>query len=249
VPESARDELYGLDRTAFTASRNDLAKRLKAEGRADEAAQVARLRKPPLTVWALNRVARHQEGLIEAVLRSGALLRDATSQTLRGDRSGLVTAQAQTRRAVEAAVDAATLYLAAEGHTAGEVARRKMTETLRAAAVDEVVADQVARGVLDGEKESIGFDVLPVGSSGEGTRARRSVDTRKETSSAARRHAALRKRLMTERAELQDKADRARQAADDAAAKAAHLSVLADDADEKLLEVQRRLEELGEDPA
>ncbi|MFP5299542.1 MAG: ATP-binding cassette domain-containing protein, partial [Actinomycetota bacterium] len=42
-------ELYGVDPDAFVDARNRLAKELRAGGRRDEAARVAKLRKPPPT--------------------------------------------------------------------------------------------------------------------------------------------------------------------------------------------------------
>jgi hypothetical protein len=246
VPESAgTDELYGIDPSEFTARRNALVKELKADGRPEEAAQVARLRRPPLTAWALNVVARDQTDLIDAVLQAGRELRDAMGQTLRGDRSGLSAAQAQERTAIEAAVDAAAQHLALANHPASDEAKRRMTETLRSATADEAVADLVARGTLDADKESVGFDVFAAPSDEKRpTDSYRSTKKPQQRSSADKRRAALRRRLEAEREELREKARRAHSAADKAHAQAAHLADLAEAAETRLAEAQQRLEEL-----
>lgn len=248
MTESAgADELYRVDPPEFTSRRNALVKELKAQGRPDEAAQVALLRKPPLTAWALNVVARDQKDLIDAVLQSGRELRDAMTQTLQGDRSGLAAAQARERTTIETAVDAAAQRLAMASHPASDAAKRKMTETLRSATTDEAVADLVARGVLDADKESIGFDVFPVPSGGTRTTGSpRSTRKTQQSSAAAKRGAAVRRRVEAEIEELREKARRARSAADEARAKAVHMSELADAAGTRLTEAQQRLKELGD---
>ena len=248
MPESAgTDELYEVDPSEFTGRRNALVKELKADGRPDEAAQVALLRRPPLTAWALNVVARDQKDLIDAVLQSGRELRDAMTQMLRGDRSGLAAAQARERTTIETAVDAAAQRLSMASHPASDEAKRRMTETLRSATTDEAVADLVARGVLDADKESIGFDVFPVPSA-ETRKARSVRSTRKtqQSSAAATRDAAVRRRLQTEIEELREKARRAQSAADEARSKAVHMSEVADAAATRLAEAQHRLEALGD---
>ena len=149
--------LYALEPGAFTAARNDLAKRLRAAGDKAEAALVAKLRRPPPTAWALNSVARQRPGVIDAVLDAGAGLRAATEDALAGDASALRTAQAWERRAVDAAVAAGAEYLSAAGHGAGDAPRQRMAGTLRAAMVDEAVAASLRQGVLDDDREAPGF--------------------------------------------------------------------------------------------
>ena len=53
----AADELYALAPGDFTSERDALAKRLRGDGRRDEAMAVKALRKPTTPVWALNQVA------------------------------------------------------------------------------------------------------------------------------------------------------------------------------------------------
>lgn len=168
-----RRALYGLEPSGFTAARNDLSKRLNAAGDKDTAALVAKLRKPPVTAWALNAVARRLPGVLDAVLDAGAGLRAATENALAGDASGLRTAQAWERRAVDAAVTTAAEVLADAGHGATDAARQRMAGTLRAAMVDTEVAAALRAGVLDDDREAPGFGLDAFSTASAGSAAAR----------------------------------------------------------------------------
>lgn len=167
VPPEGRD-LYALDPGEFTAARNALVKELRAAGRRDEAAGVAKLRRPPVTAWALNRVARDRPDLLEAVLDAGRGLRAATEQALEGDASALRPAQAAERRAVDAVTATASSQLETTGKAGGDTARQRMAATLRAAVVDPTVAEPLLAGALDADHEAPGFGLesFPVPATG-----------------------------------------------------------------------------------
>jgi hypothetical protein len=164
APASEAD-LYQLEPGQFTAARNALAKQIKAEGQGDEAARIGKLRRLPVTVWALNQVARLEPELIEDVLATGDRLRSAMQQAVDGDASGLRDAQGAQRRAVDAAVAAAAARLVTAGHPDSETAKQRMGATMGAAVVDDDVADQLRRGLLDGDRSAPGFglDILVLG--------------------------------------------------------------------------------------
>ncbi|MGQ0520909.1 MAG: hypothetical protein ACT4PX_07155 [Actinomycetota bacterium] len=156
VPDRARD-LYSLQPEEFTAARDALVRELRAGKQREEAAVVARLRRPPATAWALNLVARDRPALVETVLDAGRDLRAATEQALRGDASGLRPAQAAERKAVDAVTAAASSQLEAAGKAGGDAARQRMAATLRAAVVDPAVAGPLLAGVLDADHQAPGF--------------------------------------------------------------------------------------------
>ena len=56
--EDEVDRLYGLPLEEFTPARNELAKRLRKDGRKAEAARVGELAKPSLALWTVNQLAR-----------------------------------------------------------------------------------------------------------------------------------------------------------------------------------------------
>jgi hypothetical protein len=162
VPEAIEsvEGLYGVEPAAFTAARDALAKRLRTAGDKEEAAKVKALRRPPLTVWALNRVARDAPDVIAGVLDAGAALRQATQAALAGDAGQLRDAQARERRAINAANDAASAMLAASGHAPTDASRQTMERTLRAAIVDEDVAARLRSGTVQSDEAAFGFGTL-----------------------------------------------------------------------------------------
>jgi hypothetical protein len=165
-PAPAREaDLYQVEPGQFTAARNALAKQLKAEGQRDEATRIGKLRRPPVTAWALNQVARLQPDLIGDVLETGGRLRAAMQKAVDGDASGLRDAQGAQRRAADAAVAAAAARLEAAGHPANDAARQRIGATVGAAVVDDTVAEELRSGVLDGDRSAPGFglDSLTLG--------------------------------------------------------------------------------------
>ena len=143
----AIDALYALDPSDFTAARNALVKQLKAEKRKDDAAVVAALRRPSSAAWALNQVAREVPALVTAALDAGARLSEASS----GDPAAFRAATADERVAVAALVKAAARKLGS-GPTPGALAA-----TVHAAELDDAVADQLRRGVLDTDHQRTGL--------------------------------------------------------------------------------------------
>jgi hypothetical protein len=150
------EELYALPPDEFTAARNALAKELKAAGEKDAAAEVSRLRRPSVGAWALNQVARQHLDLIEAALDAGAELRAASEAAAAGDAgdaAGLREATATERAAGQAVVKAARPHLGARADALAPA----LLSTLRVAALDETIADELRRGTLAAEHETAGF--------------------------------------------------------------------------------------------
>jgi len=113
------DDLADVPPEEFVAARDELVKRLKAEGKADQAAEVKRLRKPTVTQWIAEQVRRHSSDDID-VLRS-TLSDMATAQEAAitsGDRDALRTATAKRREAVKAVGRAVEQTLARNGRPA-----------------------------------------------------------------------------------------------------------------------------------
>ena len=83
VPETDDDigRLFTVRPADFVAERNAIVKKLKAAGRRDDAATVARLPRPTLSVWAVNQIARQELPLLRR-------LADATAALQGGDRNG-----------------------------------------------------------------------------------------------------------------------------------------------------------------
>src|ERR1043165_2209472 len=86
------DRLYGLPLDEFVGARDELAKQLRGEDRREEAEQVKALRKPPVAVWLVNRIARERELDVRRLLDSAEALRKAqaagSEEFAEGRRSG-----------------------------------------------------------------------------------------------------------------------------------------------------------------
>ena len=111
-------------RSEFVAERKRLEKSLRDEGRAEEAAEVAKLRKPSQPVFLANRLARWQPDLVAQLIDDGEQLAAAHEA---GDPEKLRTAQ----RDLASRVDA--LVRIAPGDVSGAIEQRLAT-LLRAAA-------------------------------------------------------------------------------------------------------------------
>src|SRR5256885_2879192 len=87
----------------FVAARDALAKQLKADGKATEAAEVKKLRKPTVTRWVADQVRRHHAEDVEAVRAALSDVAAAQENAItRGDRGALAEATAQPRDAMTA---------------------------------------------------------------------------------------------------------------------------------------------------
>ena len=102
---TAADELYGLPLAEFTKARDELARRLRKEGKGDEADAVKALRKPTAAAWALNQLSRQRPKDIKALLATGKRLRKAHEALIGGgDRSALQKASAEERELIDSLV-------------------------------------------------------------------------------------------------------------------------------------------------
>jgi hypothetical protein len=232
-PTDEARALYGLAPEEFTAARDALVRRLKKEGRADEAAAVAKMRRPSRTAWALDQLARREPALVAEVLRAGKRLRDTMAAS--EGRAVLDTAQADERRALSDAVTRALELLTDARATTGDTAAVQMAETLRAAILDPDVESRLVAGTLDSDVSAPGFDVLAArpaeGQAVVGAGAGSS--SRSDRAGAAKEQ----RRLQALRQRREREARQARGRADDAVAKA-------EAAEDKAHELRRRAEEL-----
>ena len=152
------DELYGLAPGDFTSERNELAKRLRKDGRPDDAKAIKGLRKPTTPAWALNQVARRQERDVKALLQAGKKLRAAHEALLGGgDRKGLRSASDRERELVARLVREAVAIADDEGVATTAAFRERVESTLRAAATDEELAAELQAGRLTREREAVGL--------------------------------------------------------------------------------------------
>jgi DNA repair exonuclease SbcCD ATPase subunit len=143
--DGALDELYGVDPSEFVATRKALVARLRADGRTDDARQLAAARRPTRAAWALNQLARRAPSVLDALVEAARDLQAAQADALARDRDRLREATRAYRAALVRAADVAS---AALGESPGESVRAQIADTLQAAATDEETAALLRHGRL-----------------------------------------------------------------------------------------------------
>ena len=152
------DRLYALPPAEFTSARDELAKRLRAEQRREQADEVKRLRKPTVTVWLVNRLARERELEVQRLLRAGEALAQAQVEAAGGQSEGFRQARQDEQLALERLAEAAREIAAREGIAAAAVDRAG--QTVRAASLTGEGRELLKRGRLSEELEAPGFEAL-----------------------------------------------------------------------------------------
>lgn len=153
-PAADVERLYGLDLDDFIPSRDATVRRMRGEGRKEEADLVKALRKPSNPAWIVNRLARSEPGVVADLLAAGARLRDV--QLGGGNGRDLREAIEGERRALDRAMRNAE-EIATHAKLASRATLDRVRETLHLAALDREVGAEVERGVLVKEGRASGF--------------------------------------------------------------------------------------------
>ena len=144
--EAALNELYGEAPEEFVAERKRLAKELKTDGRADDADNIAKVRKPTVAAWALNQLARGSRREIDLLLDSGHRMRTAQAGVLRGEaRETFEQAQRTERETIAHLVREAERLLSERGNASSTVLEQ-IAASLHAGAVSEQGREVLAAG-------------------------------------------------------------------------------------------------------
>jgi hypothetical protein len=156
------DDLYGLPLDAFVPERDALAKRLRSEGRREEAAEMKGLRKPSVAAWGVNQAVRSQPKAARELWDAGDALIAAQGALLagRGDAAGLRAGVERERSALGELVEAARGLLTTTGRDLGDSTIDRVRETLHAAAIDRDAREQVAPGRVTREMAHAGLGGL-----------------------------------------------------------------------------------------
>ncbi len=161
------ERLHALPPAAFTAARNQLAARLKQEGRREAAAEVKALPRPTPSAWAVTRLLRLEPARFQALLAAGKLARQAQRQVLGGGAGPAVAAAARLREAlrearalVEELRRRGLALLAAGGRSAAAPIAERLGADLQALAFTAGAESAIARGWLEQDLDAPGFEVL-----------------------------------------------------------------------------------------
>ena len=151
------DELYGLLPEEFTAARTAAVKTARDAGDRALATSLQSLRRPTVSAWSVNLLARQRRELVDQVVALGGSLREAQAM-LRGE--ALRDLTKQRRQLVAAVTQEVRSLAAAEGQKLSDAAVRQVEETLQAAMADPTAAEAVRSGLLAQPLASTGLESL-----------------------------------------------------------------------------------------
>jgi BMFP domain-containing protein YqiC len=143
--EQVADELYALAPAAFTAARDEQAGQARASGDAGLAGEIRKLRRPTVSAWLVNLLAREDGGQVDDLLELGQSLREA-QQALDGER--LRELSARRRQLITALTQEVQRLAEQAGQAVSAQVEREVRDTLEAALADPGVADAVRSGRL-----------------------------------------------------------------------------------------------------
>jgi hypothetical protein len=234
VANSRVDGLYGLPREEFTSARNALVRELRSSGRKDEAEEVRALKKPSVSAWAVNQLARQHPQQVAELVKAGDGLRKAQRDVLAGKKGADVRAASRVQHELaDGLVDAAREILETTGIRATQSTAQRISGTLRAASSEPAAAKLLRKGRLSEDVESVGFGpLLHVAPQRKG-RSRPQRDRTRE------RAAAQKKRKREAVAQARGEATAARKAADQAERDAKRARERAEAAERRVASLER----------
>jgi hypothetical protein len=149
-------DLYGLPLEEFTKARDELAKELRRAGKKEAADEVKALRKPSVSAWTVNQLARRRPQDIRALVAAGDELRKAQRAAVGGrGPDALRDASRAHRDRLDELTTAARDEFGASGATL-----QRVVQTLRSASVDKESAKALRAGTLAADVEQAGFGAL-----------------------------------------------------------------------------------------
>jgi hypothetical protein len=258
--EEAADALYAAPAADFIATRNELAKQLKADGDQLGSTRLKAMRKPTVAAWVANLVARSLPDELDDLLALGDEFREATAD-LDGDRLRDLTPK--RHQLLDKLSKEAARLASDEGQKVSADVGQKLRETLDAALIDPAAGDALREGRLSSALRHVGFGV--VDENGEPSNVTPLTDERRQAARERRKaqqaeadkeSAATRgKREAAEReAEEREAAEKAKAkqafedavtAAQEAEATVEDLDNQLDDAREALAQAQELVKRLG----
>src|SRR4051812_46615888 len=140
----------------FVQARNALSRKLRDEGKAEEARRVASLRRPSVPLWIVNQLGKRARRDVEELIASTRQARSAQIHRQSGD---------VLREAMRAQRDALHRLLGAAAETAKGIGlaltleqERRVQDTVQTAAA--TAPEALAEGTLEQELSAAGFETL-----------------------------------------------------------------------------------------
>lgn len=138
-------ELYGVPPARFVAMRTERARQARDAGNKPLATEIAALRRPTVSAWALNLLTRAAPADLTALLQLADALRDAQRRLAADQLRALST---QRQQVITTVVRRITDLAAAAGQRLSDTVQREVGTTLQAALADPDVAEQLRTGTL-----------------------------------------------------------------------------------------------------
>jgi hypothetical protein len=148
------DELYGIDPATFVARRTELVKQARSSGDKALATQIGALRRPTVSAWYLNLLARSGAPELDALIDLGATMREAQSRL---DMAGVASLTPERQQRESEVLRRLHSLLSSRGITPSPAAWDEVSGTLSAVAADASAADAVRSGCLARALEYAGF--------------------------------------------------------------------------------------------
>ena len=150
------EKLLAVAPEDFVEERKRLVRKLRDEGRGDDARAVAQVKKPTPVVLAVNRAARDRPQAAKDAAQAAELLGRAQLSGKADDYRKLLSEMEQASALV---ADVAVANLS-RGKSASEAMRRRVHDHLRGALANEETREQLVRGALADEVATSGFDAF-----------------------------------------------------------------------------------------
>ncbi|HKY46396.1 MAG TPA: hypothetical protein VJQ79_00300 [Acidimicrobiia bacterium] len=152
--ESQLDDLYAAPLDQFVKVRNEIAARLKKDGDDEAAARVAALKKPSVSAWTVNQLARSGSLDLQRLIKAGEALERAQSRAMSGeDSSGFEEARRDEAAAISLLRNAAREVLGAPSPAVLD----RIVSTLRAGVPTPEGRTLLKLGRLTEDLEPTGF--------------------------------------------------------------------------------------------
>ncbi len=173
--DSELDDLYEAPLDQFVKVRNEIAGRLKKDGDEAAAARVAALKKPSVSAWAVNQLARTGSLDLQRLIKAGEALEQAQRRAMSGEDS---TGFEEARRDETAAISLLRTAAKQVVPSAAPAVLDRIVSTLRAGVATPEGRGLLKQGRLAEDLEPTGFGSfagLSVATSSRGSTPRKAA--------------------------------------------------------------------------
>ena len=153
IPSDILERVFDSPLDEFTSTRDAIVKELKSQGNGDVAAEVKSLRKPTVSAWAVNQLARGEADDIRRLFE----IRDEMASA--GNAASLRKGVDERKKLLVTLVARAEKILTEAGHAPTATTTERITQTLQAGDTDED-RDAIVEGRLSKDLTPSGFGGL-----------------------------------------------------------------------------------------